>query len=182
MKLAYQDLDWAPLIEPNGIQAVERQPAEIDEPRLQQLYDHWNEARGDSPWLLRADLRPESCPTTLPHLALVERRRSHKPSLYIRLTGEEITNPTFGFVKGAFVENLTPDWYRDHLVASYRRAFTDGEARFELVRVVHSYRVILYRRLTLPLSQFGRSVDQLLVATIRTRRLADFILAGRELS
>jgi hypothetical protein len=40
---------------------------------------------------------------------------------------------------------------------------------------------VLYRRLILPITRFGYSPDLLLVATLRTRRLADFISAGREL-
>ncbi len=181
LNLASASPDWAPTIDPNGIQSIERDPADIDEPRLQQLFDHWNTARGDAPWLRHADLRPELCPRILPHLALIERRPNRQPSLYIRLTGEEISNRTLGFAKGRFVEDLRPNWYRDHLIATYCGAFADGEAHFQLMRVVYSYSVVLYRRVILPLSRFGHSPDLLLIATLRTRRLADFISAGRDL-
>jgi hypothetical protein len=182
VKLAYDGPDWAPAVDPNGIQSIERDPCEIDEPRLRQLYAHWSEARGDQPWLRHMDLRPELCPLILPHLALIERRPNRKPSLYIRLTGEEIANRALGFAKGRFVEDLRPEWYRNHLVTSYRNAFDDGAAHFQLVRVVYSYNVVLYRRFILPITRFGYSPDLLLVATLRTRRLADFISAGRELN
>ncbi len=97
------------------------------------------------------------------------------------MTGEEICNRALGFAKGRFVEDLRPDWYRDHLMASYRNAFGDGAAHYQLVRVVYSYSVVLYRRVILPLTRFGHSPDLLLIATLRTRRLADFISAGRDL-
>ena len=132
LNLASASPDWAPTIDPNGIQSIERDPADIDEPRLQQLFDHWNTARGDAPWLRYADLRPELCPRILPHLALIERRPNRQPSLYIRLTGEEISNRTLGFAKGRVGEDLRPNWYRDHLIATYCGAFADGEAHFSV--------------------------------------------------
>ena len=49
------------------------------------------------------------------------------------------------------------------------------------MRAVCDYRMILYRRLILPVTVEGESVDMLLIASVRTRRLADLIAAGREL-
>lgn len=182
VKFASQQIDWAPMIEPNGIRGFERPLDEISDPKLKGLFDHWDSARCGMPLLRRADLRPEAFAAALPHVAIIEQRRNQDPGLHIRLAGEEVVNRTFGFVKNRFVEDLSPAWYRDHLVSNYRRVFREGRARLELVRVVHSYRVILYHRLTLPMTLFGHTVDQLLVASIRTRQLADFIAVGKELS
>lgn len=181
LHLAHEGPDWAPAIDPNGIQSIERDPSDIDDTRLQRLFDHWNTARGECPWLRHADFRPELLSQILPHLALIERRPNRRPSYYIRLTGEGISNRALGFAKGRFFEHLRPDWYRAHLMATYSNAFADGEARYQLVRVVYSYSVVLYRRVILPLTRFGHSPDLLLVATLCTRRLADFITAGRDL-
>ena len=191
MKLSYltskdqepadQEPQWQDVIDPDGIGAVDLDPAEIDEKRLRQLFDHWNSARRGRPWMARADFRPELCPSVLPHLALIERRRDAIPSLHIRVTGEEIANPGFGFVKGRHVERLQPDWYRDHLLTTCLSAFAHGEVAYQLVRAVYDFRVILYRRLVLPVTRQGDSIDMLLIASVRTKRLADFITAGRAL-
>ena len=58
---------------------------------------------------------------------------------------------------------------------------TTGEVRYQLVRAVYDYQMVLYRRLILPVTVGGESVDMLLIASVRTRRLADLIAAGREL-
>lgn len=175
-----QEPDWESAIDPDGIRSIDLDPAELDEPKLQQLFDHWSSARQGRPWLMRADFRPEECATVLPHLALIERLAETIPFLKIRLTGDRIANPGFGFVKGGFVEELTPDWYRDHLMTSYMSAFVAGAPLYQLARVVFRCQVILYRRLILPVTRSGDAVDMLLVASVRTRRLADFITFGRE--
>ena len=175
-----QEPNWENVIDPDGIRSLELDPAELDEAKLKLLFDHWDSARQGRPWLKRADFRPELCPRVLPHVALIERLAGTIPFLQIRLTGERIANPGFGFVKGNFVEQLTPAWYRDHLMTSYMSAFVAGQAQYQLVRVVFRCQVILYRRLILPVTLAGDRVDMLLVASLRTRRLADFITFGRE--
>ncbi len=176
-----EEQKWEKVIDPDGIGAVDLELAEMDDRRLRQLFDHWNSARRGRPWIARADFRPETCPLILPHLALIEHCRDALPSLRIRLTGEVIANPDFGFAKGGYIEHLTPPWYRDHLLATCRSAFSQGEAVYQLVRAIYECRVILYRRLVLPVTRHGDSVDMLLIASLRTRRLADFIAAGRVL-
>ena len=176
-----EEQEWEKVVDPDGIGAVALELAEIEDRRLRQLFDHWDSTRQGRPWLARADFRPELCPSVLPHLALIERRNGSIPSLLIRLTGEEIANPGFGFTKGGYVERLSPAWYRDHLLATCRAAFAGGEAEYQLVRAVYDCRVILYRRLVLPVTRHGDTVDLLLIASVRTRRLPDFIAAGRAL-
>ena len=175
-----EEPNWENAIDLDGIGSIDLDLAELDEPKLQQLFDHWDSARQGRPWLNRGDFRPEACATVLAHLAVIERLAEAIPFLKIRLTGERIVNPGFGFVKGSFVEKLTPEWYRDHLMTGYMSAFVAGEPLYQLVRVVFRCQVILYRRLILPLTAKGDRVDMLLVASIRTRRLADFITFGRE--
>lgn len=175
-----QKLDWESAIDPDGIRSIDLDPAALDEPKLKQLFDHWDSVRHGRPWLSRADFRPEACAAVLPHLALIGRLADTIPCLQIRLTGEMIANPEFGFVKGGFVEELTPDWYCDHLTTNFMHAFVVGAPQYQFARVVFRCRVVLYRRLVLPVTLSGDRVDMLLVASVRTRRLADFIAFGRE--
>jgi hypothetical protein len=131
--------------------------------------------------LAHANFRPELCPYVLAHLALIGPQRDSLPSLYIRLTGQEIANPGIGFAKRGYAERLELAWCRDHLLATCLSAFAHGEVGHSLVRAVYDCRVVLYRRLVLPVTRHGESVDMLLIASVRTRRLADFITVGRGL-
>ena len=179
MDLTSADPDLAPPIDPDGIQTRAREATDIDDSSLRQLYEHWNSARGKLHWLKYADFRPECCPRALPHLSVIESRPNSYPSLHIRLMGEEVANPRFGLVKGGFVEDLTPVWYRDHMVATCRQALDAGKPVFQMVRMVYHYQVALSRRLILPVSRLGDKVDVLLVAARRTRKLSDFVAAAR---
>ena len=151
----------------DGIEAVRRPVETIEPATLRALYEWWNRARGDRPWLPHAELRPWEFAAALPHIALVERPSAERPGLYLRLVGEEIRNDRFGYVRGNLVENMAEiEWYRDHLVTRYYAALAEGAASFEAVRVRHEHKRIYYNRLILPLTIDGLGVDLLMVATV----------------
>lgn len=179
MNLSSDHPDLAPPIDPDGIQSRERDVTDIDDSSLRQLYEHWDSARGKHLWLKQEDFRPELCPLVLPHLSVIESRPDSCPSLHIRLMGEEIANPNLGLAKGGYVEDLTPDWYRDHMLSTCRQALDVGKPVFQMVRMVYRYHVALSRRLILPVSRLGNKVDVLFVAARRTRKLADFVAVAR---
>jgi len=145
-----------------------RRPLETVAPAtLRELYEWWNRARGDRPWLPHAELRPWEFAAALPHIALVDRPSAERPGLYLRLVGEEIRNDRFGYIRGKLVENLAEvEWYRDHLVTRYYAAFAEAAPSFEVVRVFHEHKRIYYNRLILPLTTGGGDVDMLMVATV----------------
>jgi hypothetical protein len=148
---------------------ADRRPIEACAPvALRDLYEYWNRARGERPWLLHADLRPWEFAAALPHIALIDRPPPDGPGMRIRLVGEEIRNERFGYVRGRLIENVGSEvpWYRDHLIARYRVAFAEAAPSFESVRVFHGYKRILYNRLIVPLTSDGTAADILLVATI----------------
>jgi hypothetical protein len=146
-----------------------RYPIEKCEPAiLRQLYEYWNRARGDRPWLLHADLRPWEFVSAMPYIALIERAPPDGPGMRIRLVGEEIRNQRFGYVWGNLVEDVAREvpWYRDHLIARYRGAFADAAPSFDAVRVFHGYKQIAYNRLIVPVTTDGKAADILMVATV----------------
>lgn len=154
--------------ENNCIEAS-RHPLERCEPAaLRQLYEYWNRARGERPWLLHAELRPWEFTAALPYIALIDRPPSDGPGLRIRLVGEEIRNERFGYVRGNLVEQVAAEipWYRDHLVTRYRAALAESAPSFESVRVVHDFKRIFYNRLIVPVTADGRVADILMIATI----------------
>jgi hypothetical protein len=141
---------------------------EFQQPLLRRLYAYWNALRAGRPWPRRQDLRPEEIVFALPYIALIEAPATEEPGLRIRLVGEEIRNELVGYVKGARIEDIQPDWYRDHLVERYRAVLASGKPSFEAVRVVYDIRDYYYHRLILPMSVSGDAPDMLLVATIYT--------------
>lgn len=153
--------------EPDRIEASRRPLAECEPAVLRQLYNWWNDARGQRPWLLHADLRPWEFAAALPHIALIDRPPPDGAGMRIRLVGEEIRNERFGYVRGNLVEQIgVVLWYRDHLVARYREAFAEAAPSFESVRVFHEFKRIFYNRLIVPLSSDGAAADILMVATV----------------
>lgn len=151
-----------------SIRALPLALEEFQQPVLRRLYDYWETLRGPRRWTRRQELRPEEIVFALPYIALVEEGGKADPGLRIRLVGEEIRNEIVGYVKGHRIEDIQPNWYRDHLVERYRAVLATAEPSFEAIHVVYDIRDYYYHRLILPLSSSGEAADMLLVATIYT--------------
>lgn len=148
-----------------GIRRIDLALGGFDDAGLERLYNHWNSARRERPWLAWRDFRPEKCGAVLTRVALIDAPQPDETGHRIRLTGEAITNPRLGFAKGRLVEHIIPNWYRDHLVACYGETFADGQPHCQLVVVSFGLSESAYERLILPATRGGTQVDLILVAT-----------------
>lgn len=151
-----------------SIRALALTVAEFQQPLLLRLHHYWDGLRAGRRWPRRQDLRPEEFVFALPYVALIEETVEDRPGLRIRLVGEEIRNEVVGYVRGALIEDIAPEWYRDHLLARYRAVLESGEPAFEAVHVVYDIRDYYYHRVLLPMSVGGDRADMLMVATIYT--------------
>lgn len=153
----------------NGRLSAEDRPLDtIQEPPLSVLRDYWRDAAAGRAVLPSGELRPERFAKALEHTALLERvdapRRGHR----IRLCGSDMENRDFGIVRGAFIEDVRPSWYRDHLVEQIAAAMARSAPIYQRVAAVVDGKAFAFTRLMLPLSSgAGAACDMLLVATVR---------------
>lgn len=163
---------------PKGHMVAEaRDCAAIDAPPLRRLHEYWAGLAAGRPCPARAELKPEEFARALPYVALIERVEGGAGAgrLRIRLTGEDIRNPVLGYTRGAFVDEVKPDWYREHLIASYNAALAERAPVYQRVVSHYDEHALEYQRLMLPLSSDGAAPDMLMVATMRSPALADFM-------
>jgi hypothetical protein len=139
----------------------------VAEAPLVLLRDYWRAAAAGRPWLPNAELRPERFAQALEHIAIVERVASPRQGHRIRLCGSDIENKDFGIVRGAFLEDARPDWYRDHLVGEVSRAIDGGAPTYQRVEATIDRRTFTFARLMLPLASGAGVCDMVLVATVR---------------
>lgn len=131
------------------------------------LRDYWREAAAGRPCLPSAELRPERFAPALEHIGIVERIESPRRGHRIRLCGSDIENRDFGIVRGAFLEDARPPWYRDHLVGEVTSAIARAAPIYHRVEATMDSTTFSFARLLLPLSSVGAHCDMLLVATLR---------------
>jgi hypothetical protein len=158
--------------------AEPRDCAAIEAPPLRRLHDYWSGLSAGRACPRRAELRPEEFARALPYVALIEKVAAGPGAgrLRIRLTGEEIRNPAVGYRRGAFVDEIKPEWYRRHLVDSYTAAFAGRAPIYQRVVSRVADRDLEYQRLMLPLSSGEGEADMLMVATVRSPELAEFMV------
>ena len=150
------------------LRAVERPLDSIQEPPLAVLRDYWREAAGGRAVLPSGEIRPERFAKALEHTALVECVRAPRPGHRIRLCGSDMENRDFGIVRGAFIEDVRPPWYRDHLVEQIGGAIARAAPLYQHVAAEIDGKAFAFTRLMLPLgSGAGAACDMLLVATVR---------------
>jgi hypothetical protein len=149
------------------LSAFERPLDQIEEPPLVLLRDYWREAAAGRPCLPSAELRPERFASVLEHIGIVERVASPRRGHRIRLCGADIENKDFGIVRGAFVEDARPPWYRDHLVSEVTAAIERAQPAYQRVEATMDDKTFAFSRLLLPLASASGVCDMLLVATIR---------------
>lgn len=150
-----------------SLRAIERPLDFIEEKPLAQLYDYWRKVATDRNVVLNKELRPEAFAPALQHIAIVERAAAPRAGLRIRLCGADMENRDFGIVRGAYLEDVQPDWYRDHLVAEIGGAIARGLPLHLRIEAELDGQRFVFTRLLLPLSSGGGSCDMLLVATVR---------------
>jgi hypothetical protein len=147
------------------LSAVERPLDTVTEPPLAALRDYWREAVAGRACLPASELRPERFARALEHTALVERIEGRHR---IRLCGADMENRDLGLVRGAFLEDLRPPWYRDHVVAEVAGAIARSVPVYQQVEAVMDGKAFAFTRLMLPLaSAAGAACDMLLVASVR---------------
>lgn len=150
------------------LSAVERPLDAIQEPPLAMLRDYWREAVAGRAVLPSAELRPERFARALEHTALVERLESPRRGHRIRLCGADMENRDFGIVRGAFLEDVRPPWYRDHIVEQVGNAIARAAPVHTQVSAELDGKSFAFTRLMLPLASGpGGTCDMLLVATVR---------------
>ena len=150
------------------LSAAERPLDTIKEPPLAMLRDYWRETAAGRACLPSSELRPERFAKALEHTAIVERLEAPRRGHRIRLCGSDIENRDFGIVRGAFVEDAQPAWYRDHLVAQIGGAIARAEPIYQHVAAELDGKAFAFTRLMLPLTSGPASAcDMLLVATVR---------------
>lgn len=149
------------------LRAIERPLDGIEEPPLAQLRDYWRTAVAGRACLPNSELRPERFAAALQHIAIVEQVAAPRAGLRIRLCGSDIENKDFGLVRGAFLEDVRPAWYRDHLVGEVAGAFARAVPIYQRVEAEIDKKSFAFARLMLPLAGAGGACDMLLVATVR---------------
>jgi len=150
------------------LSAADRPLDTIQEPPLAALRDYWREAAAGRPCLPSSELRPERFARALEHTAILERLEAPRRGHRIRLCGADMENRDFGIVRGAFIEDARPLWYRDHLVEQIAGAIARMEPIYQQVEAELDGKAFTFTRLMLPLSSgTGGACDMLLVATVR---------------
>jgi hypothetical protein len=147
--------------------AVEQPLEAIKEPPLAVLRDYWRDTARGRPCVPNSELRPEKFATVLEHTAIVERLEQPRLGHRIRLCGADMENRDFGILRGAFVEDARPPWYRDHLVAELTGALARARPIYQHVAAEIDGRSFSFTRLMLPLTSGSGVCDMLLVATVR---------------
>jgi hypothetical protein len=157
------------------IDAVSRGLDAIEEDELRRLHGYWRRKRGPEGWIRARDFRPEVLSSALPHVAVVERFPCAIKRLVIRLAGDAIANDRLGFLRDRYVGDLRPDWYRDHLLASYDAALAAAAPVYQRVSMRYGERAFDYGRLCLPMTRDGTECDQIIVGTVPSPELATFL-------
>ena len=136
--------------------------AAIADARLRALFGYWREKRGDRAMPARADLDPLDIPTLLPIVGLVDVLDGGARFRY-RLIGTEIVGVAGHDPTGRFLDEVLPDsGYADYLIGLFREVARErrplyGESDFRGQGHIE-HRV---RRLLMPLSRDGQSVDMI---------------------
>lgn len=143
--------------------------ATIDHPLLQEMYRYWLDLRQGRRMPARRQIRPEDIPPALlPHIFLIDVLPGDGPAgnrYRLRLAGTHIVEHMGAGLTGKYIDEIA----RGALYERYRQFFDAvamGPAAHYLASELYwrNRDWMMYRRLLLPLSDDGRTVNMLLGA------------------
>jgi hypothetical protein len=132
-------------------------------PRLDGLYRYWLGKRGEQRMPPRRAMLPEEMRESLGYIVLVDVTEPPRRFRF-RLIGTEIASAYGRDMTGLYADDITTAAYRDMLIEHYSRAADRAEPVLHRLSFVEwPGKVHELVRLTLPLSEDGRTVNMLMV-------------------
>jgi hypothetical protein len=148
--------------------------AALDHALLLGLYRHWQAKCGSRPMPARADFLPEEMQPYLSHIFLIDVEPEPRRFRF-RLLGTEIVTSYGVELTGKYTDAVEPSSYRTIIERHYGLAVERAAPVLHRLRFVeHSGRTHDLMRLTLPLSDDGRRVNMLMLASVFGQDLARF--------
>ena len=151
----------------------------IDDLRLRALYDYWQRKRGDRALPSRADIDPIELKDLLGNLFLVD--VNYQPlSFRYRLAGTNIVQVLGRELTGRTADELdglpiSPQLIKKH----FSEVVLSREPSYKVLDVIVDSGPIVYRRLLLPLSPDGGTVNMLLGGAVHQPAAKSAAPSGR---
>lgn len=152
--------------------------AQVDDQRLIDTYCYWDRLRGARFAPAYAEVDPVDIPKLLRYLLVTDVESGPEGRRYrYRLCGTEVEQHFGRAMKGCYIDTLMEGGYRSYIEGLYDRLVNERSPVYS----VSSYeeRLLQTKRLMLPLSSDGQTVDMVLSAQvfIRSSGLPNSVLA-----
>ena len=149
--------DLASLVLPPGEFPIGALP--IRHPELARLFRYWDRKRGARLMPSRADILPEELAGLLGNLFMVDVvRDGTEPRFRYRLVGTALSSIMDQELAGKFVDEM-PLLFRKFALPAYREILRAGRPTYKETNAFEGWWVVRYKRLMLPLSSDGKTVD-----------------------
>lgn len=137
----------------------------IAHPMLATLMTYWHQKRGKRAMPARADIEPAELKAMLPHIFMVD--VEHDPfRLRYRLVGSALVDVLGQDIKGKYLDEM-PLLFRTFAAGAYEEVVKVRVPCYKEVRGIAAYFRVAYKRLLLPLSTDGQTINIILGAIYR---------------
>lgn len=137
----------------------------ITHPMLADLLAYWHEKRGERSMPARADIEPAELKALLPHIFMVD--VEYEPfRLRYRLVGSALVNVLGHDIKGKYLDEM-PLLFRTFAAGAYEEVLRVRGPCYKEVSGIAAYFRIAYKRLLLPLSTDGETINIILGSIFR---------------
>jgi hypothetical protein len=137
----------------------------IAHPMLATLLDYWHQKRGERAMPARSDIEPVELKTLLPHIFMVD--VEYEPfRLRYRLIGSALVGVLGQDIKGKYLDQM-PLLFRTFAAGAYEEVLAARRPCYKEVSGIAAYFRVAYKRLLLPLSNDGQSINIILGAIFR---------------
>jgi len=140
---------------------------DIPDAKLAALVEYWKRTKGNRPFALRKDIDPAEIVRLLGHVRLVD---IEDDSVFrFRLYGSQATNPDKLDMTGRTTLDYEDKAFGEMVTRHYAEVAKDGIARCWHIKAQVDAGEYEYFRVVLPISGNGKTIDELLVSSTRTK-------------
>jgi len=137
----------------------------VSHPMLADLLAYWHQKRAGRAMPARADIEPAELKPMLPHLFMVD--VEHEPlRLRYRLVGTALVDVLGQDIKGKYLDEM-PLLFRTFAAGAYEEVLRTRVPCYKEVSGIAAYFRVAYKRLLLPLSTDGQTINIILGSIVR---------------